>query len=139
MRMRKRVLAIVVCGVAILVVNMFTPPSIQKLAGGYFKNTREVNLVQYHLLAMLANAILLATIYPSGYRGRSPIEEGARFGVLMALIVALPDALHKYAMINSPPADMFLPVAWSVLKYGVAGVAVALVYGRDLYVDSVPA
>lgn len=139
MRWKKRAIAVVVCGVAILIVNICTPPFIQRLASINFQNTRDANLVEYHMLAMLANAVLLVTIYPAGYRGGAPLAEGLRFGILMALIVSLPNALHQYALIDAPAANMFIPVGWSILKYGIAGIVVALVYGREAYPAPAPA
>ncbi len=112
------------------------PKFMMDLASSNFKDLREAPLVQFHLIAILVHAFLLAFIYPFGYRGGAPWAEGLRYGVLMALLISLPCALHIFAMVEAPAANQFYPVAWTVYVNAVAGIIVGVIHGRSAAVPS---
>lgn len=83
-------------------------------------------------LSAFSLAFLLAHIYPKGVEGKSTLEQGLRFGVLMGLLLHLPSTLIKYYVY---PFPNFLFAAWfvgGVVQVTVAGLAIALVYGKSL-------
>src|ERR1041384_7537556 len=53
--------------------------------------------IPLHVVGELTLAVLLAIIYPFGYKGGSPASEGMKFGFLMGLVYQLPSSIHMYA------------------------------------------
>ena len=81
-------------------------------------------------LGEFLSAMLLAFIYPIGYQKKSPGSEGIRFGLLLGLLVFLPQNLIAY-FIYPFPTKLF--VAWTfggVVEYAFAGIAIGLMYGK---------
>jgi len=95
-----------------------------------YENMREKPLRFFHLVAFLVEAFLLAFIYPIGYRGGSPRVEGIRFGMYMGFVVSFPHFFHTYAMVNVDFYSAVLAIVWTVAIWGIAGILIALVYGR---------
>lgn len=135
MRIGRTILAFLAVLIVMCVVNspLVMPKFIQNLASTHYANLREAPKLEFHMLAMLIHAFLLAVIYPMGYRDGVPWVEGLRFGVLMALLISLPCALHVFAMVNAPASQQAYPVVWTVLVNGIGGIVVGLVHGRDAY------
>ena len=95
-----------------------------------FLNMRENQLFQYHLVAFLILTFAMSVIYPIGYRGGVPWKEGLRFGCLLTLLVAVPNNLHVYAMVDLPFTKIMKPVPWILFTWGIAGIIIAQIHGR---------
>jgi len=68
-----------------------------------FANTaRATPEFPFIILAYLVLAILMAYIYPTGYKGGTAVSEGMKFGILIGLLTALPSNLVTYAVSNVP-------------------------------------
>ncbi len=79
-------------------------------------------------------AALLAYIYPFGYQGGSPVAEGARFGALMGLVMFVPTGLIVRAAWDVPITPYFLlDIVIAAVVTALMGVAIALIYGRQLH------
>ena len=98
-----------------------------------FANTaRAAPQFPFIVLAYLVLAILMAYIYPIGYKGGTAVSEGIKFGILIGLLSALPSNLVTYGVSNVPSlAGPIVDAIWHVLEQGVGGIVVALVYGRN--------
>ena len=83
----------------------------------------------FMLLAQLSFAALLALIYTRGYeRKKEGMSQGLRFGILMALFVAIPQSLMTHVIYPYPE-----PLIWSwfmgcLLKTVLAGVTIGAIY-----------
>ena len=80
-------------------------------------------------LGYLLLGFLLAYAFPYGYSGGSATTEGLRFGLLMGLIIALPQAF-----INSGAYDVALQASlvdavYRLVEITVGGVVTAMLYG----------
>lgn len=133
MSIKKLVLAFFAVLVVVTALNSLMPEFMRELASSNFKGLREQPFLHFHMLAILVHSFLIAVIYPLGYRGGAPWFEGLRFGLLLALLISLPAALHQYAMLDAPISHQFLPVLWTLWVNGIAGIVVALIYGRNAY------
>ena len=80
----------------------------------------------------LVLALLMAWVYPIGYKGGSPVKEGLRFGAVIGLIWILPWSVIIYGIWNLPLAVVLVDSAWHVVEEGLAGLAVGLIYGPNL-------
>lgn len=95
-----------------------------------FANARQAEMPLYHLLAFAATAILLTLLVEKLATGPRPAGGGLLAGVLLGLLVALPEHLHLYAMVDSPAGRQFIPVGWIVATWGVAGWMIGAVRAR---------
>lgn len=117
----------------LLVVNVVLHPFV--FPAGHpeiFLNERTDPLALYHILSMLATSILLAYLFPIGYRGKTPWAEGLRFGMLMGVLVRLPWSLYAYSIADVELEGLLTHVLWTVITYGVAGALVGAAYGKVL-------
>jgi hypothetical protein len=96
-----------------------------------YLDVRPAPLLAYHLLAFLITAFLMSYLYPLVYRGGAFWKEGLRVGVIMALFVSLPENLHVYALTNVAFIKLIFPAVWVTVIWGLAGVVIGLVYGRQ--------
>lgn len=77
-------------------------------------------------------AILLATAYPHGYvNGRSG-SQGLRFGILMGLLIALPEAFIESGAFKFPLVANLVDAAYRVVEIGLGGLVIGRVYGSDV-------
>ena len=81
-------------------------------------------------LAYLVVGFIMSYLYPKGYEGGSPISEGLKFGALIGLLWWFPTNLVLYATLEGPFTTVFVDGGWHLVEQGLAGIAVAMVYGR---------
>ena len=85
----------------------------------------------YVLIGYLVIGLLMAFIYPIGYKGGSPLKEGPRFGALIGLVGLLPMTL--IVLLGSglvTHTGAIVDVIWHIIEEGIGGTVIALVYGR---------
>ena len=87
--------------------------------------------VAFEFVAILITAVLLAYIFPVGYRGGKPWAEGLRFGMLMGVLLSLPASLYVYAKTEVELTAAVTSVLWAVIRTGIAGGLIGAVYGRQ--------
>jgi hypothetical protein len=92
-----------------------------------FINVRSENRPLFHLLAFLATAALLTIIVDRLVAKSRSATRGLNAGAWLGLLVALPEHLHLYAMVDATAVRQFIPVLWTVVTWGVAGAIVGLV------------
>lgn len=82
------------------------------------------------VLEKLVRASLMAYIYPKVYQGHSPATEGAKFGVMVGLLVGVPWMLSTWA--DYPVTAIGVMVVGIVNMIGTiaAGVIIGVIYGR---------
>ncbi len=78
-------------------------------------------------IAYLILALAFAYIFTRGYQGRG-IREGARYGVLIWLVAALPTSLVDYAVQPWPASIVGTWIVASLIEMVVAGVLLSLIY-----------
>ena len=104
------------------------------LMGDYYESVtaggREAPIMSAVGLAYLVVGVIMAYMYPKGYEGGSPLAEGLKFGAIIGLLWWFPTNLILYAVQDGPASVIFLDGAWHVVEEGLAGVALAMVYGR---------
>lgn len=103
------------------------PDFLRSLAGSSYAPLREKGLDQYHLVAMLAHALLFVWLYGLVSRAGGSWRLGLIYGILASLLISLPNALHVYAMVDAPAMNVVWPIIWTVSTNAVGGVVVALI------------
>jgi hypothetical protein len=81
-------------------------------------------------LGYLVVGFIMAYMYPKGYEGGSPAVEGFKFGAVIGLLWWLPTQLVLYGAFEGPFSVVLVDGAWHVVEQGVAGIALAMVFGR---------
>lgn len=82
------------------------------------------------VLGYVVLGLLMAIIYPTGYKGGPPLQEGFRFGALMGLLWILPWSLVITGIWNVPLVSVVVDSAWHVIEEGLGGIALAMVYNK---------
>lgn len=75
-------------------------------------------------------SLLLAIIYPRGYKGGSPMGEGLKFGLLMGLFAGLPTTFFMWASYKIGYIGAIADGIATIAIVTVTGLVIALVYGR---------
>ncbi len=85
------------------------------------------------LAANLLLGLLMAYMYPQGYKGGSPVTEGAKFGALVGLLVWGPALLTLTAVLEGfdLSSTVVIDILWHLVEEGAAGAAVGLIYGKS--------
>ena len=81
-------------------------------------------------LGYLVVGFVMSYMYPKGYEGGTPVVEGLKFGAMIGLIWWLPTQLVLYGAMEGPFSIVLVDGAWHLLEQGLAGVALAMVYGK---------
>ena len=81
-------------------------------------------------LAYMVLGVLMAYIYPLGYKGGRPTVEGLRFGVVIGLLWVFPHELAMAGAHGDSISYVFKNAAWHMIEQGVGGIIIGLVYGR---------
>ena len=83
------------------------------------------------LVAYLVLGLIMAYMYPLGYKGGKIYLEGLRFGVIIGILWVFP---HELVMAGAHHgksiAYVFKNAAWHMVEQGIGGIIVALIYGR---------
>ena len=83
------------------------------------------------LVAYLVLSLIMAYIYPLGYKGGRPVIEGLRFGIVIGLLWVFPHDLAMAGAHGESISYVFKNAAWHLFEQGFGGIIVGLVYGRN--------
>lgn len=81
-------------------------------------------------LAYLVLGLLMAYMYPLGYKGGRPWIEGLRFGILIGILWVFPHELAMAGAHSGPLAYVFKNAAWHIVEQGTGGIIVGLIYSK---------
>ncbi len=81
------------------------------------------------LIAYFVLGLLMAYIYPLGFKGGKPVIEGLRFGALIGLLWVFPHDLAMAGAHGESLSYVFKNGAWHVVEQGLGGIVLGLVYG----------
>lgn len=90
-------------------------------------------------LAYLALGVLMAYIYPLGYKGGRPAMEGLRFGIIIGLLWVFPHGLAMAGAHGDSILYVIKNTAWHLIEQGAGGILIGLVYGKSRASDSTSA
>ena len=91
--------------------------------------SEEPNMV-FIAAGYLVLSILMATMYPHGYKGGPPVKEGMKFGILVGLLWVIPTHLIFVGALNFPMGTVYLE-CWHVVEQAIGGIVIAMVYGKE--------
>jgi len=95
--------------------------------------TRKEPVIPLGIASMIMQALVLSYLYPRYYRGGGILKEGLIFGaltgVLMASIAVFAEAGKQ--QVSSLPFWLVFESAYYLLQFGILGVVIAKIYGKD--------
>lgn len=97
---------------------------------------RDVPKMPFVIFGYLVLALLMAYMFPLGYKGGSAITEGLRFGILIGLLWVLPLQLVFHGLLNIGLTGSLVDAGWHVVEQGVGGIIIAMVYGEGAVSES---
>ena len=80
-------------------------------------------------LGYVVLAVLMALVYPMGYKGGAPLQEGMRFGAIVGLLWVLPLMLILSGVWNWPLTGALVDGGWHVVEQAVGGIVIGMIYG----------
>ena len=83
------------------------------------------------LAAYFVLALIMAYVYPLGYKGKSPALEGLRFGIIIGLLWVFPHSLAMAGAHGDSIIYVFKNSAWHLVEQGLGGIIIGLIYGKD--------
>ncbi len=89
-------------------------------------------IIPLGLSAMLIQGAILAYVYPMFPKSNSVLAEGLQFGLVLGAFIASSAVFAEAAKqkVTSLPTWLALESTYYVIQFGLAGVAIALVYGK---------
>lgn len=82
------------------------------------------------LFAYLILGLIMAYIYPLGYRGGKPAFQGLKFGILIGLLWVFPHELAMAGAHDTSILYVFKNAIWHMVEQGFGGIIVAYIYGK---------
>ena len=81
-------------------------------------------------LAYLILGLLMAYIYPLGYKEGKPVMEGLRFGIIIGILWVFPHELAMAGAHGESLSYVFKNAAWHMLEQGAGGIVIAQIYKK---------
>ena len=78
----------------------------------------------------LITAVVMALVFPIGYKGGSGVAEGLRFGAVIGLLWWLPANVILSGVYETTLAAAFVDGAWHVAEGAAGGVVIGLLHVR---------
>jgi uncharacterized membrane protein YvlD (DUF360 family) len=82
------------------------------------------------LIAYLVLGVIMAYIYPIGYKGNKPALEGLRFGFVIGILWVFPHELVMAGAHGNSISYVFKNALWHLVEQGVGGMVIGIVYGK---------
>lgn len=128
MKVKWLAITTVVVFVYLVIVNAFIFPIIfpEGLAEKFI-NSRAEHLALFHLMAFATTAALLTILVAKLGHDSPSMSRGLTAGIWLGLLVALPEHLHLYAMVDATAVQQSIPVFWTAATWGLAGLIVGFI------------
>jgi len=92
---------------------------------------RDQALTWPYILRGVIIAMVLAFMYPKGYKGGVPWQEGLRFGLIVSILLIAYSGLDLYASFPFAGGTMIVLCIPEVIGTIITGMIIGVVYGKD--------
>ena len=87
------------------------------------------SLMPFMLLSQLALAALLPVVYAQGYeKGKGSVSQGARFGLVIGLLLLLPNSLMTYCLYPYPASLIQSWFISGLIEFTLTGIVIGALY-----------
>ena len=133
MKIQRFFLAAAGAAVFFIVVDTFLSPVVFPDGTSVFYRTpRSEPLAGAAAAAAVVSALLMAYMFPIGYKGGKHFAEGLRFGMLLGVLMSLPANLRLYAAAQVRLDSLLTIILWTIITWGIAGAIIAVLYGKTI-------
>ncbi len=87
-------------------------------------------MMGYGMAGFLIMILVMSAMYPKGYQGGDPLKEGARFGMMVGLIIS-GLVLAFYGGFEFQLAGIVSDIVFNVALLSLVGAVIGKVYGPD--------
>jgi hypothetical protein len=134
MKIKKLVIATMAAGISMwLLAGLWHEILMDKFYKGETEATHEGTGIIF--LAYIVLGILMAYIYPLGYKGGKPTIEGLRFGLIIGLLWVFP---HELVMAGAHGDSIFYVIKnalWHMIEQGLGGIIIGTIYGKGVVIS----
>jgi hypothetical protein len=82
------------------------------------------------LVAYLILAVFMAYLYPLIYKGKNPVLDGLKFGMIIGLLWVFPHDLALAGAHNTSIIYVIKNSVWHMVEQGIGGIIIAFVYKK---------
>ena len=83
------------------------------------------------LVAYIILALIMSYIYPLGYKGKTPLWEGLKFGIIIGILWVFPHGLAMAGVHETSIIYEIKNMLYHIFEQGIGGIIIGFIYGRD--------
>lgn len=87
----------------------------------------EPNLV-FIAIGYLITALIMAYIFPIGYKGGSAVSEGMKFGAIIGVLISVPLTFINMGILSVSATPAFVDAIFQIVEKSIGGIVIAKVY-----------
>ena len=96
---------------------------------GVYRSSEAVKTyMPFGFAGILIGLVVLSIIYAKGFEGGSGLAEGARFGILIGIFIAVYYDGTNFATLNIGPRLAILQAIGALIEWTLVGIVIGLVY-----------
>ena len=80
-------------------------------------------------LGILIYALIMAYMFPIGYKGGSAVSEGLKFGAVIGVLITVPMTFIKMGLMSASATPEILDAIYQIVEKSIGGIVIAMVYG----------
>ena len=88
----------------------------------------EPNLV-FIAIGYLFYALIMAYMFPIGYKGGSAVTEGMKFGAIIGVLITVPITFINMGLLSADAAPALVDTIYQIVEKSIGGIVIAKVYG----------
>ncbi len=88
----------------------------------------EPNLV-FIAIGYLFYALIMAYVFPIGYKGGSAVTEGMKFGAIIGVLITVPMTFINMGLLSADAAPALVDTIYQIVEKAIGGIVIAKVYG----------
>ena len=88
----------------------------------------EPNLV-FIAIGYFIYALIMAYMFPIGFKGGSAVSEGLKFGAIVGVLITVPLTFVNMGLLSVSPGPALVDSIYQIVEKAIGGIVIAKVYG----------
>ncbi len=88
----------------------------------------EPNLV-FIAIGYFIYALIMAYMFPIGYKGGSAVSEGLKFGAIIGVLITVPMTFINMGLLSACAGPALVDAIYQIVEKAIGGIVIAKVYG----------
>ena len=104
----------------------------EAMAGVYNASAilEEPNLL-FIAIGYLIYALIMAYMFPIGYKGGSAVTEGLKFGAIVGVLITVPMTFINIGLLSADAGPAMIDALYQIAEKAIGGIVIAKVYGMS--------